>query len=389
MSNVHEAMHWVQFQGSSVGILIQLLLYSQTRHAFGIIHALPEARRAKALRGLAEKRMPGEEFSNLWLSHEVVFRALYEPAGMPHVPPGDEFDLVFGYAVPQVAGQLGFTAQTHGEWQFARRGPGTRLMVENANLSTRQIMESAACCAELCAALLIWKLQSASGRRDGIDLAAGKLMMPGSYYGAPFRHFLRVTGQCYDESLRLPRAFQLLADLALNPPVPPLAPPPDRKARWRDLSPPLRFDRLVRSIAKVGLPPESLDSALLREYSLKLADHAGVPLLSQGPWAHASFTEARTLAKYARDRPLREHTAFMEHFRYRVWVQRVSPRCASDGCSLSSHWPIAFLARASGNLSKCCRRSLEAAGSCSAARGRSGAARGKSRLCRDGCGTGD
>jgi hypothetical protein len=173
--------------------------------------------------------------------------------------------------------------------------------------SSDDIMECAATLDQLCFFAILWD----AGFEPEIRKIIHKIMysLEHTRYGKPVRHLARYVPDIFDGLVEYVPTLLAMCDIALNPPLAPIAHPKislsNHWRRWNNLSPPLRFAKLASAVPRVGLLRRGADGLELIHFMGDLCTAADVlnPFqYMQNPMDESQF-EARTQAEQIAIRP--------------------------------------------------------------------------------------
>lgn len=298
---VHESSHWIQHHGTTVGALLSLIRFSQAITGSDLLFALRKDELETVLTrrfndnspiipvdGTGRLILPHDPDRRtylprqIWHDHQLVYKGLLASSELDEVgcPPGEVFGQV-------VADGLLFTADrfqlgpypgnktARGFYHF----PKSEIVFaafEGGRLTTRAIMEGAASSNELRALAAYPELGEYSLAQKVQDTAAALDDLLATDYGISLRALLHLTKSSEDAVFDLLPALNLISDLALNPPVPPIVVPDAEGYHWAEVYPPLRFFLLGSQVGHVGRLKHFSNHHELEEYGAKLLDAAGL-----------------------------------------------------------------------------------------------------------------
>jgi hypothetical protein len=335
-SLVHECAHWLQFNGTTFGAFIQLVVYSQTQNALGRLEAMNPRKRRRLVDERVRKRRAivsdhastDAELNDLrqnWLDHEYTYRLVVD--GLRPTLRVDRSGLVSfvgGVCCLSVCAQAGFQPYDGDDWAAGIMGGGRmrifELTTRSGPLSVRTLLEGAASAQELLAVSDLAGLSILRHPRTRMarQRLVAKLVHARDSYGVAFRHFMRhlrlsVRDACRDDTLRL---FAFICDLALNPTVPPARMPSTPRSDWWQIYPPARFQALLQELEQPKLLARRLSPSTIATMRDTLLRRAGLPQDPIGfipEWGTMTYQAFRN--RFSSDSEL------MEHQRYRFWVQ--------------------------------------------------------------------
>jgi hypothetical protein len=268
-ASLHEDHHWIQWIGTSMGLFLTAVRFSQEQTA-GLMSELPPGLRRKlkdermgspsspivyldsasALDGKSERgnRRLGS-LAQGWYDHLLTYRLFADSDVVDGIP----WDLATGLAetLCDVASTLDLMGVTD-RYDYAESLrhldftdlPG-RVGVEGERLTTTLILEGAASVDELLGAIAVANKFPQWG--DALAVALVERLRSGSY-GLALRLFGRLVHGDVDAVFADLFTFGLVCDIALNPPLPPVTPILDTPTSWNELYPPIRFARACAAV---------------------------------------------------------------------------------------------------------------------------------------------
>jgi hypothetical protein len=268
-ASLHEDHHWIQWIGTSMGLFLTAVRFSQEQTA-GLMSELPPGLRRKlkdermgspsspivyldsasALDGKSERgnRRLGS-LAQGWYDHLLTYRLFADSDVVDGIP----WDLATGLAetLCDVASTLDLKGVTD-RYDYAESLrhldftdlPG-RVGVEGERLTTTLILEGAASVDELLGAIAVANKLPQWG--DALAVALVERLRSGSY-GLALRLFGRLVHGDVDAVFADLFTFGLVCDIALNPPLPPVTPILDTPTSWNELYPPIRFARACAAV---------------------------------------------------------------------------------------------------------------------------------------------
>lgn len=299
---VHESSHWIQHHGTTVGALLSLIRFSQGITGSDLLFAFRKNELEAVLTnrfndnsaiipvdGTGQLIFPHDPDRKrylprqIWYDHQLVYKALLASSELDQVgcPPGEVFGQV-------LADGLLFTSDRFKLGPY----PGNKIAREfyhfpkseivfaafkGERLTTRAIMEGAASSNELRALAAYPELAGEYSLEQKVqDTSAALDDLLATDYGISLRSLLHLTESSEDAVFDLLPTLNLVSDLALNPPVPPIVVPDAERYHWAEVYPPLRFFLLGSQVGHVGRLKHFSDHHQLEEYGAKLLDAAGL-----------------------------------------------------------------------------------------------------------------
>jgi hypothetical protein len=295
-ASLHEDHHWLQWVGTSVGLFLTTVRFSQEQSA-GLLSRLPDGLR----RSLYDERAQGvqapivrlgpdgaileasdrgnQELGSLlqgWYDHLLTYRLFLNSDCVDQAP----WDVAAGLAetLCDIESTLHLIGVTNGyDYATLRRRLAFSDLAgrvgSGANrLTTRLILEAAATVDELLGASAVTRMFPEAGKGLGVEIVSR--LRSGSY-GVALRRFGTMVHDDPDAAFDDLVTFGVVCDIALNPPLPPCTSAAVMPTSWFDLYPPIRFVRaciaLRRLRRKLGMEGTHADCLALQEDVCELA----------------------------------------------------------------------------------------------------------------------
>jgi hypothetical protein len=272
-AQTHESHHWIQWQGTTVGAFLTALRHSSEQAVF-LIERLPASDRRRLssertssaprpivkLAGdqslLAESARDSQPLGSLvqtWYDHLVLHKMFLDSSAMAEIP----WDMSTAFAesladVMELLHRVGVVEDY--DYLSARaafslpESSHAVLAIAGEHLTTSAILETAATVNEMLALVALKDIMSPPHREAALSDIA--LRLSTGTYGLARELFGRTVPRLVGTRLS-PWTLNLICDIALNPPLPPvvasLAP-----VDWADVYPPFRFARACIALERVG-----------------------------------------------------------------------------------------------------------------------------------------
>ena len=339
----HETMHWFQHNGTTIGVFLSLLRYSQQRTAINFMHKINKKERKMLFDNRNEKkRQPivaidtkGDLlydnnlenrdliiYPQIWYDHQFVYSLLehsHNQDTVRHVPRGQVFGEIVGDTILYFCEATGIEYPGH---QYARslyqfKDDKVFFVKEDSQrITTRSLFEGVASANEL--SLLVLR-----GAPDSIVNKVKSNLFSGTY-GVGINAFMRRLNISQPELMKFIPTFNVLCDIALNPPLPPFfinAPLGRASWDWVEIYPPLRFLQLIQQVPKLGYLPSGASHDLINNYVNSLCDLLNWP----SPTSYKfMFTKDNGLKQFP-DAVSKTKTKIsnidLDYYHYLLWVQ--------------------------------------------------------------------
>ncbi|HEV7282788.1 MAG TPA: hypothetical protein VGN57_21455 [Pirellulaceae bacterium] len=309
-THIHERVHWLQHHGTSFGMFLEALRFSQqlttlrTFRSIGsdrirdLLNDTPLGRSAVMkldsveqypIFGRTQDSSDLDLLRQIWFDHQWV-HALFEDSvscdGFGR-PPASAVGEIFGDVMLALCDDARFecekaslicTDPREPRGWFACE-PDPLAAVDGKRLTSKLLMESAAVISEVrLAESAEWnKLsggEAAAKLRDSVDA-----LLQGDY-GVPVRGLLAILRAQEKDLSHVLATASVLCFIALNPPVPPFVMEPAPSGdpwRWEDLYPPIRYERLCHVVREVGLIRDARSHKVLEHYMSTICEAADMP----------------------------------------------------------------------------------------------------------------
>ncbi len=343
---VHESSHWIQHHGTTVGALLSLLRFSQSITGNDLLFALRKDELQAILTRRFNDELPVISIDStgqlilpqsaarktylshqIWHDHQLVYKGLLASSELDEAgcPPGEVFGQVIadGMLFMSDRFQLGAypgnkTARAH--YHF----PKSEIVFaafKGERLTTRSIMEGAASSNELRTLAAYPELggeYSLEQKLQDTNVALDDLLA--TEYGISLRALLHLTESSENAAFDILPTLNLVSDLALNPPVPPIVVPDRERYHWAEVYPPLRFFLLCAQVRHVGRLKHFSDHHQLEEYSAKLLDAAGLQQISSYKCRLNNFRPKTDYDKAAKDGRWIPESQSVHYYDFLLWV---------------------------------------------------------------------
>jgi hypothetical protein len=303
---LHEDLHWLQSVGTSVGLFLTAVRFSQEQTA-GLLRDLPphlrrqlrdgrvstpavpiaQVDRAGALVGGSSRgSQPLGSLVQGWYDHLATHRLFADS----QIVDGVAWDLPVGLTetfcdIASTLHLMGVSSSyDYQEHRQRLRFSDLGRRVGNADrVTTTLILESAATVDELLTAVMMARKSPGSGEAL-VEAIVRRLR--GGTYGAALRHFARLVHADTEAGFADLFTFGLVCDIALNPPLPPVTPASEMPLSWDELYPPIRFLRACGAVKALSIQldagSEHRDYVELRESVCAAASMT----IADGGWAN-------------------------------------------------------------------------------------------------------
>jgi hypothetical protein len=295
LSLTHEHVHWTQHHGTTVGSFLSLLRFTQQRTTISWLAKLPSPvkkqleslRRSVGVPSIVALKPSGERIVDpsrnstlemtcqIWhdqlLSHSVIENSAHQDQiGWPR---GEVFGEIVGDALLYACEECGLgTYPGNAEarrWYHFDDSELKFVAVNGERLTTRALMEGMATANEIQALLFFPQVAKSE------PLVKRLQQTLDSFYGVAWRALVYSLGDAPRAWPRLIPTLNVLCELALDPPLPPLVmAPPLTGAHWpwEDIYPPLRFMQLLKAVKRIGLLDVEYDHSMIEYYIRSLCD---------------------------------------------------------------------------------------------------------------------
>lgn len=298
----HEHVHWIQHHGTTIGALLSLIRFSQSITGSDLLFELRRDELETVLTrrfnnnsaiipvdGTGQLVIPhdADRKANvprqIWYDHQLVYKALLASSELDEAgcPPGAVFGQVVADGLLFISNR--FQLGPYPGNKIARalyRFSKSEIVFaafKGERLTTRNIMEGAASSNELRTLAYYPELGGEYSLEQKVrDIGAAFDDLMATDYGISLRALLHLTESSEDAAFDLLPTLNLVSDLSLNPPVPPIVVPDAERYRWAEVYPPIRFFLLGSQVGHVGRLKHSSDHQELEEYGAKLLDAAGL-----------------------------------------------------------------------------------------------------------------
>jgi hypothetical protein len=343
---VHESSHWVQHHGTTIGALLSLIHFSQSVTGSDLLFAL----RKDKLETLLTDRFnessaiisidaggdlvfpddPDRDTylpHQMWYDHQLVYKGLLASAELEEAgcPPGEVFGQVIADGLLFISDrfQLGPYPGNTTARAFYHFSKDEIVFADfkGERLTTRGIMEGAASSNELRALAAYPEISgqySEEQKIQDVNVALNELMS--TDYGISLRSLLHLTESSEDSVFDLLPTLNLISDLALNPPVPPIVIPDVERYSWGEVYPPIRFFLLASQVQHVGWLKHFSDHQTLNEYGAKLLDAAGLRQISSYKYRLGHFQPKTDYDRAAREGQWSSAPQSVHYYDYLLWV---------------------------------------------------------------------
>lgn len=333
-SLLHEWTHWLQHHGTSYGIFLSALRFSQEMTTLRWFRAMPKPVAHRLLRRRNNEHVPVLSlepnsqrpifedtdsddvnlFRQIWYDHQWIHGALdnYAAFEAPGPPPGSVFGEIIGDVMLAMCGEAHFSSDIAKQlsedprearcwYTFSGRTP--YIAYEGRPFTSRMIMETAATVAEM--ELLpgtIWEQVLPHGASSQWQQRLRRLLE--TDYGVPIKALLTRISNSVDNIIDILPTINAICFAALNPPLPPLVMCPPKRAKaysWEEIYPPLRFMKLASVVGHVGFLKRGMPPQLLALYLADLCDAAELTstlefstLKREPGWGNIEFSNRET-----------------------------------------------------------------------------------------------
>lgn len=340
---VHESSHWIQHHGTTIGALLSLIRFSQSITGSDLLFAL----RTDELDTLLTHRFNDHATiisvdSNgqfvlprhpdrrtyvprqIWYDHQLVYKGLMASAELEEAgcPPGEVFGQVLADGLLFLSDRFQLGPYPGNEIARALyHFPKSEIVYvafKGERLTTRGIMEGSASSNELRALAAYPDLGKHDQKVRDVSTALNQLLA--SEYGISLRALLQITESSEEDVFDLLPTVNLVSDLALNPPVPPIVVPEAERYLWAEVYPPLRFFLLARHIKKVGRLKHFSDHHELEEFGAKLLDATGFRQISSYICRLDHFKPKTDYDRAAREGQWVATSQSIHYYDYLLWV---------------------------------------------------------------------
>jgi hypothetical protein len=343
---VHESSHWIQHHGTTIGALLSLIRFSQSVTGNDLLFAL----RKDELEALLTHRFkdespvipvdssgrlilpPGADRATylahqIWHDHQLVYKGLLDSSELDEAgcPPGEVFGQIVADGLLFISDQFQLGAypgnKTARAYYHFPKSEIVFAAFKGERLTTRNIMEGAASSNELRALASYPELgreYTLEHKVQDVNAALDNLLA--SNYGISLRALLHLTDSSEDAVLDLLPTLNLVSDLALNPPVPPIVVPDAERYRWAEVYPPLRFFLLGAQVGRVGRLKHFSDHHELEEYGAKLLDAAGLLQISSYKCRLDDYPPKTSYSRAAKEGCWVPEPQSVHYYDYLLWV---------------------------------------------------------------------
>lgn len=343
---VHESSHWIQHHGTTIGALLSLIRFSQSITGSDLLFEL----RGEKLEAVLARRfndksaiIPIDSTGRLiwshasdhvmdlprqiWYDHQIVYKSLMASSELEDAgcPPGEVFGQVVADGLLFTSNRFQVGAYPGNE--IARsyyHFPESEIVFaafRGEILTTRSIMEGAASSNEVRSLAVNPELgaeYSLEQKMQDTSTALDNILS--TDYGTSLRALLYITKSSEDDVFDLLPTLNLVSDLALNPPVPPIVVPDAERYRWAEVYPPLRFFLLSAQVRHVGRLKHFSDHHELEEYGAKLLDAAGLRQITSYKFRLDDFRPKTDYDKAAQEGHWSPERRSIYYYDFLLWV---------------------------------------------------------------------
>lgn len=343
---VHESSHWVQYQGTTIGALLSLIRFSQSVTGSDLLFAFRKDKLETLLThrfndnsaiisidgggDLVFPENPDRDTylpHQIWYDHQLVYKGLLASAELEEAgcPPGEVFGQVIADGLLFISDRFQLGPYPGNETARAfydfPKGEIVFAAFKGDRLTTQGIMEGAASSNELRALAAYPEVSGQYSEAQKVqDVNASLNQLLSTNYGVSLRSLLHLTESSEDSIFDLLPTLNLISDLALNPPVPPIVIPDVERYCWAEVYPPLRFFRLASEVQHVGRLKHFSDHHTLKEYGAKLLDAAGLSQISSYKYRLTHFQPKTDYDRAAREGRWSSVPQSVHYYDYLLWV---------------------------------------------------------------------
>ena len=283
----HEAFHWIQHHGTTIGALLSLIKFSQEQTILRWFPRLP----LDIQKEFFEKRNNGNRiipidentfdlppfedesdytsvFFRMLHDHLLVHTMLFDSDLQDDIkwPRNQSFAEVIADTIIscETLGLVKYPGNSIARKAYYPIGTPIFLKCDDGiRFTTRSIMELAAIVNELLIEFQIAAIDSiADVNLDKIN----KRIFEGTI-GSAVRLFQQITSINSEELYQWLLSIEIICDISLNPPLPPIVIDFDTQLSWSDIYPPTRFNNLALELNNIGpLHLNANDDAIKKYY---------------------------------------------------------------------------------------------------------------------------
>lgn len=337
----HEEFHWLQYNGTSVGAFLSLLRYSQERTTVNLLKSMGTDYLTKLFKNrtgenpipivpindegkldfsLFPERDEADLFRQIWYDHELIYTLFDSSNKQDYIsyPRGQIFGEIVGDTILHFCDRCGYAypgTKLAREWYRFNEESILFVASNGERLTTRAVIEGATVANEL--QLLVLRQASHELVTKLVD------RLDHGTYGIALLTFMGRLGLDPQNVMSILPTFNTICDLALNPPLPPLhigGPKDNDHWSWEDIYPPLRFQRTIDCIKKLGFLPYDSNHERLCGYIDALCGMLHWPSPNNFVHPYKKCKQKLNLETRKRDYQLQQLENY-DYYHYLFWVQ--------------------------------------------------------------------